>query len=288
MDVMAKGAYITVTGQGCRELEGEGVVTNWQAFCLNLWAVGFEAVRFDVAFDDRTGILPFAEIQERVEGAARDWESRSFTTRAKSVGGQWSGGQDKDFGYTLGFGVRGSETYVRMYDKAAQQGVSDAWIRCELEFRRERASAAIAMLGNEGLRGIAGVLRSHLDFKCDRESRLGAAVTRLKRKTTVGWWLSFLDGCDKAQLAIKPVVRSVERSLDWIQKQVAPALAMILSAKGYGWESVAGLALAGIPRLRKCHREMLRCHESNFARGLARVKPSFVAASVGGGSLVAV
>lgn len=302
LDVVGKGAYLTISGQGMRELEGDRVVKDWQALALNLWALNFDATRFDLAFDDKEGILPFEEIEARANEAGKDWGSRSFTTRFRMAGGQWSGGLDRPYGYTVNFGVRGSETYVRFYDKAAQMkaaglevGDCEQWTRAECEWRRERANAALLAFGGyrmptvaevaEGNTSIvkldvsptsyfAGVLRACIDFKdVEAVTRLGASATRLENRPSAPWWDRFLAGVEKARLEVKPVLRSVERTVEWLTSQVAPALGVLLKASGYGVESLLGLAGMGLGKLRKAHLEMLERHENNFARGLAAVNP---------------
>jgi hypothetical protein len=280
-------AYLTITGQGCRELEGDGVVLNWQELAGELWARAFDCSRFDVAYDDRAGVLPFATLKRRVEAAAKSWGDRSFTTRAQVVGGQWSGGAGRPFGYTLNVGARGSETFVRFYDKAAQmkavhdEDVDGQWTRCELEFRRDRANAALlafagmrmptvaealagesgpVLLEVSGAAAIAGVLRGHLEFK-----RLGTH-SRLENCRVAPWWAVFLAGCEKARLVVRPVVRSVERSLKWIGKQVAVSLGLVLAADGFGVRTLHALARYGQTRFLKKHQEILSAHNNNFAR----------------------
>jgi hypothetical protein len=278
--------YLTVTGQGCRELEGDGVILNWEELAGELHARDFDCSRFDVAFDDRAGVLPFATLRRVVEGAAKCWDSRTFTSRAQVVGGQWSGGADRPFGYTLGIGVRGSETFVRFYDKAAQlkavknEDVEGTWTRCELEFRRERANAALCAFGGfrmptvsesvcgggpvllevSGAAAIAGVLRAHLDFK-----RAGTSA-RLERCKTASWWSAFLANCDKARLVVRPVVRSVDRSVRWLGKQVAVSLGLVLAAEGFGVRTLHALAKYGQERFSRVHHEMLAAHNFNVAR----------------------
>ncbi len=287
-DVPRKGLYLTITGQGCRELEGDQVVTDWVALAASLWALGFEANRFDFAYDDHAGILPFEEIKKRTEEAAKSqMTEKSFVTRVKRVGGEWSGGIDRPYGYTLGFGVRGSETYVRMYDRAALlrgkgEEVEGECTRVELEWRRERSQSALLAfagyrmptvrefmegvtdavpLGMSGSCVLAGVLRGHIEFK-DNE----ATHSRLKNMPIAPWWERFLGACEKAKLVVKPILRSVEKSVQWVAKQVAPALGLILKAEGFGLRSVCELAKYGATRFRKSHHEMLETHNSNFAR----------------------
>jgi hypothetical protein len=293
-DVPRKGLYLTITGQGCRELEGDQVVADWRALAESLWAVGFEANRFDFAFDDHAGILPFEEIKARTEEAAKsEMTEKSFVTRVKRVGGEWSGGIGRPYGYTLGFGVRGSETYVRMYDRAALlrgkgEDVEGECTRVELEWRRERAQAALLAfagyrmptireftegitdavpLGMSGSAVLAGVLRGHIEFKdTEATGRFGETFSRLKEMPVVSWWERFLGACEKARLVVKPIIRSVEKSVQWVAKQVAPALGLILKAEGFGLRSVYELAKLGTVRFRKVHQEMLATHNSNFAR----------------------
>jgi hypothetical protein len=161
------------------------------------------------------------------------------------------------------------------------EDVDGSWTRCELEFRRDRANAALlafagmrmptvaealagesgpVLLEVSGPAAIAGVLRGHLDFK-----RVGTN-TRLENCKSAPWWAAFLAGCDKARLVVRPVVRSVERSLKWIGKQVAVSLGLVLAAEGFGVRTLHALAQYGQTRFAKKHREMLSTHNNNFAR----------------------
>jgi len=58
-------------------------------------------------------------------------------------------------GYTQYIGKKTSETYVRIYDKASEMGVSFKWVRCEIVLQGDRATPALhAYLRDNSVRGL--------------------------------------------------------------------------------------------------------------------------------------
>jgi phage replication initiation protein len=125
--------------------------------------------RLDVAFDDRAGVMS-------VHDAHNAMKARQCVTRARKwkffEGGTVASGTAE--GGTLGIGSRHSNTYTRIYDKAAEQrskghSVEGPWTRVETEYADERADAVgmcLAGLSLEQLRETAiGFLRQAVDFR---------------------------------------------------------------------------------------------------------------------------
>jgi hypothetical protein len=291
VDSGQQGCYATITGQGCRELEADGVVLDWVQFTRSLVAADFDCRRFDHAWDAYGGLLPFEEIKTRIEDAAKSMMAeRSFVSQARSVGGEWSGGYDKPYGYTLYVGRRTSETMLRIYDRASllrgqgvEIGENEQITRAELEWKRERAQSALlafagyrvptvaefiagqsdwVSLGVSGAAAVVGVLCSHLDFK------IVGSATRIERCDSEPWWERFTDLAEKSRLYVRKLIRTVERNLSWLWRQCAPGMAVAVAA--YGREVLDALVVDGQMRVdkadrkgQKVYRKMLDQHARN-------------------------
>jgi hypothetical protein len=90
--------------------------------------------------------------------------------------------------------------------------------------------------------------------------------TRIENCKPAPWWSRFTNDCEKARLVVRPVVRSVERSLRWLGKQVSVSLGLVLAADGFGVRTLHALAKYGQERFAKKHQEMLAAHNFNVAR----------------------
>ena len=129
--------------------------------------------RIDVALDDRNGVIDV----DRIYAAVKAGNCVSHFRQSRLISGL-DVGSGLDTGKTLCMGSRQSDTYLRIYDKAAEQRakekpVEGTWIRWEMEWKAERADAvgmALSGLDQESFQKyIVGVFRSALDFRdCTR------------------------------------------------------------------------------------------------------------------------
>ena len=256
------GIHVRVSGDGCRQLEAEGVVTDWRE-SLSWWLTcGAHVSRLDVAADDRAesagaGVLCFAKMKQ----AVRD---RHYTCRSSRFRFEESGDHNKPggLGETIYLGERSSQMFVRIYNKAAEQ-LQDGgevafphWLRVEAEFKKEKAHAMALRIASEGLDAFAGVLRSHLAFREPTENEQRA------RWPVADWWLCFLNHAARAPISLAPLVRTVEETVEWVARQVAPSLAVIVNATGYGWEKLRSLVGYGERRFRSRHLDPLIRHNT--------------------------
>lgn len=244
------GVHVEVSGQGCRQLEAEGIVPEWAGFLNYLDNLGFKASRLDVAWDDRptdgsAGVLDFEQVKEHVDAWA-------FTSPVKRCEEHCRRERGKAPERTLCIGSRSSDTFCRIYDKAAQTGTDGHWVRVELEFKRERAQAALRLIYCGGGRAITGVLREFLEFKDASDTD-----SNRSRWPVSAWWLAFLGAAAKCKLAMAPAERTCEKVSNWIDKQVLPALALLSLAPGWGLDWIAEGIERGRERLRRPHHRML-------------------------------
>ncbi len=249
------GIHVEITGQGCREEEASGRIKDWREFFARLLEFGCKFTRVDIAQDDRSGWLDLEQIGQ----AVRD---RAFTSRFRR--GQeiiaWNNDAAKDGGRCFYFGSAASLASVRIYDKAREQGlpVGEHWVRVEQIFRDERAQAMVKEFVAKGFAVCAGILRNYLEFKEEAEG-----VRRDQRKPA-GWWLAFLGGVEKARLSMAKLARTLDQVREWLERQVTPAVALMLEWKG-GPEWFCGQMELAKFRWKKEHLSMLAA--ANAAAG---------------------
>ena len=129
--------------------------------------------RIDVAMDDRSGVIDI----ERIYASVVAGNCVSHFRKSQLVAGL-DLGSGVQTGQTICLGSRQSDTYLRIYDKAAEQRakekpVEGTWVRWEMEWKDERADAvglALSVLDHERFQKyLVGVFRTAVDFRdCTR------------------------------------------------------------------------------------------------------------------------
>ncbi len=218
----------------------------WARYMLN--DLGARCRRLDIAFDDRGGYLHYDHIVAAVTG--RNVVSRYRNKFDPGRGGSLSG----DDGWTLYFGRYGGKTFVRIYDKAKERGLTDGthWIRVEAVFRAERAELALVdwlKTGFSAARAV-GLLRGLVDFRVRQEDN----TIHPERWPFVDWWQAFLGEITATHLgtAAEPP-KSVADGYEHLLKTASPLLAMVNDF--YGEQAVADLIAAGRDRQKKQHKK---------------------------------
>jgi len=217
---------LVFTGKGCRELEAAGWFESWPVTLRQLLAGGASFSRLDVALDDREGVLNMDHI------VACCNEGRVVCRYGKIIPSEE---RDEVTGAVKGrmvtFGSRGSDTSIRIYDKALQQkaveqDVSGPWIRVELQARKTRAQALASAVGGDEA-PFSGILLSCLDFKGKGRSK------RRERLPTAAWWTVFLGTEQRFQLQTAPRSQSIEKTHDWMMTQMARGYASVVDSGLY-------------------------------------------------------
>lgn len=122
-------------------------------------------------------------------------------------------------GGTLYVGARTSQRMVRFYDKAVEQGIKDAtWTRCEVEFKSRSAQVAAQHLAAGG--SVADLIVSVVDFReLDK--------VEIEDRSRCGWWHDWIGVAARVSFAGRKLQQSVEQALAWVERAVAPTLAML-------------------------------------------------------------
>lgn len=248
------GRHFEIPGSGCRQLEAAGVVEDWPGFLAYLAQMGAHFSRVDVALDDRAGYLDLAVVEAHLREGLCTTRWRQARTLSKfGIGRSTDGGE---LGHTVYVGSAQSDVMVRFYDKAAEKGEKDGhWVRCEVQFRDERAESVVSYIVGAGVGAVVGVLRGYLEFRTrgvdSNKSRWGLA----------SWWASFVGAASRARLEVRKVAPTLDRVYAWLRRQVAPTLAMLAVYRGGDVDFTLGelyqLTLSGADRLRPKHRAIL-------------------------------
>ena len=193
-----------------------------ESLLVDLYNLCGKFTRIDFAADDFQGKLDLKVIEEKTR-------NQTLVTRFK----QWTHVENNFGGQTWSYGSRVSDSYIRIYDKAAEQKIQGHWIRVELELKHERAEAAGKfVVENRETWGEAacGWIRSSLDFKEESSDE------NKSRWDTSDWWLGFLEHSAKVKLFVTRVIQTVDSIVQWIENQVAPSLYTLCMT--VGWQEV--------------------------------------------------
>ncbi len=181
------GFYLLdMSGKGCRTFESYGHGDYDVLFNLVRKEEGKPKVlqdvrltRLDVAYDDMTGVLNIDQICDKT----RLGEFVSRIQRYESIYGSK--------GNSVNFGSKGSNVFIRIYDKARERGFTDGrhWIRCELQIRKENVCGFVNKLARIELSDLyTGVLKNYLSFREANEND-----SNKRRWVESPWWTEFLD-----------------------------------------------------------------------------------------------
>ena len=194
------GFYLLdMSGQGCRTFETYGTGDFERLFKLVQREHGKPKIeqdvrltRLDVAFDDMTGIFDIDVICDKT----RLGEFVSRIQRYEAIYGSK--------GNSVNFGSKGSNVFIRIYDKARERGYTDGrhWVRCELQLRKENACGFVNKLPDNSLSTLyCGVLKNYLSFR-----EVNEQDSNKRRWEESPWWTAFLNNSRAISVAEKPGV----------------------------------------------------------------------------------
>ena len=212
-----------IPGSGLRELETIDVIK----LCKFVVEQGGNITRFDIAADDHGNCLPFDEMVKLCMGDT--FKERVRTKLCRNRKESASGEMLQTLPAIsiqprrIQFGSEKSDNYAVVYDREYVAGISFQFIRIELRLTARKDTAALAKVlisERNPSAYLAGVIRGKLDFL-----RLDNA--RKERRSSVEWWLKFLNNAEAKRLKREPsipggpdtarnVLRVFTRSLDRI------------------------------------------------------------------------
>ena len=229
-----KGTLLELKGKGCRQFESYLLAQgrSWYDFFMDALIEGGVMKRLDLAINDRAGILDIPDLTAKCNREECVSLFRSFKSYASGELVKHNEQDKAGMGHTLYIGSLKSEVYFCCYEKNYEQyaklGIptSEAPIknRFEIRLKDERAYYAVReLLTHYDAEQTAFSIINHYIRFVDREPE--------KRKTD--WklndrWAWFI-GKDRppVKLTTAPEPYTLERTLGWISRQVAPTLKML-------------------------------------------------------------
>lgn len=140
-----QGVWLEMSGKGCRTFERYGSGDWVKLFCFVSKNKDFCTVnRLDLAYDDFLGFLDMSKLVDDTENLNFVSKFRSPAEVIKSI--DLTTGE---VGCTINHGRKGSDTFIRIYDKRFEQHIQDIcqhWVRSEIMLRHDRAATAVYLL----------------------------------------------------------------------------------------------------------------------------------------------
>lgn len=252
------GIHIEMSGQGCREYEELQILT-WSQLFLEFFKYEANFTRLDVAIDDFKGYFSIPALISKIKkGQLVSKFKKAVEMNTIDIGS----GDTK--GTTIYYGASSSRVQIRMYQKnherqnkgfELEQGV-EVWNRTEIQLRDERADTMAVLIATEYkelFQLTAGVLRHYLRFV----NQPSNGDTNKSRWKTSPFWIKFLDGVEKLRLSEVAPDRTVQRTFNWVSKQVTPSLAILFHAFDGDMDLLTSLVVEGSERLSDKDKNMI-------------------------------
>jgi len=226
------GVLLELKGRGCRQMESYLLAQkrSWYDFILDCLTAGGIMKRLDLAINDRAGLLDIPKLKEKYKAG----ECISCFRNQKGYDSTEKSGKDipKNTGETIYFGSRSSEVYMCAYQKNYEQYVkngtdiedSEIKNRFEIRMKNERAYYAVVDLlaYRDAERTAFSIINRYIRF-VDREEN----KPKSQWKINPDWALFIGENRESIQLTTQPEPYTLQKALNWLQRQVAPTIKMV-------------------------------------------------------------
>ena len=260
------GIHLQISGDGMRRLENRKNFT-WDCFLRNAFFFDAKITRLDVAIDDKEGYINMETLNDKINKGECISKFKSCNTIHKQL---ISNGETA--GKTINFGSNTSKIKFRIYDKLLEQGLqydlikmkengidikNPHWVRFEMQLRDDRAEVFSLLYADRDNNLELGemakrVINNYLKFVDSNE-----LDTNRSRWATSQFWITFIDTLEKLKLTIQKPKKKLEDVYFWLEKSVAPSLAMIVKASGGDLTELDKLVINNSYRLTKKHEAMI-------------------------------
>ncbi len=227
-----KGVLLELKGRGCRQMEFflSAQKRTWSTFFSSCFAIGGIIKRLDLAINDYAGLLDIPEL-------ALKCERGECVTLFNSFKGCRSGklvhrSEKDDMGETLYLGSFNSDIYFCVYQKDYEQFVK---LGIPMDETRIKNRFEIRVKNEKGNQMLHELIHS-----TDIEKTIFSWINRyirfvepVENKVPTKWpltysWRQFIGyNREKMQLITEPKPYTIERTLKWLEHQVAPSMKLV-------------------------------------------------------------
>jgi len=211
------GVHVDISGGGCRILEELGTKLHELAG----WAAAHAAkfTRIDIALD--TSEVHISTVRAAAEANQIKGHVQSYDRIVQSS-------PAKGAGTTVYFGSAASQRMLRVYDKAAEQKITDGtvWTRFEWQFRAVKADMMGRLFALGDWSQVLAACKDFVQFTSPESS----ADSNRSRHKEASWFTSLLS-MERLRLRVSQATSDlVTRSMAWIDRQWLPTLNALVQA----------------------------------------------------------
>jgi DNA relaxase NicK len=201
-ELSSQGMVMVMSGQALARVPSSMAVLG------RLIEHGWKITRMDVAWDLRNDETPSSELIAEQLKATQSGTSRSIAAYTSAM---------SYTGFTVG--SRKSDFYMRVYDKAKEQGLEGNWLRCEIEIKGDAAHPYALSHWN---RGSVDAVHKMLNM-------LGGTATYITDVMATSL-------IDESPFEAVKIDRGETDTEGWLYKQVYPALVKFAKANPLSFE----------------------------------------------------
>ena len=229
-----KGVLLELKGRGCRQFESYLLAQqrSWYDFLMDALIDGGVMKRIDLAINDHTGILDIPELAEKCRKREYIGKSRSYKFYQSGELIKHREDDREYMGRTLYLGSLKSDVYFCIYEKDYEQYVklgtpldeADIINRFEIRLRNERAYYAVRDLLTyyDAEQTAFSIINQYVRFVDEEPDK---RKNDWKLNDRWAWFIG--DNRQSLKLTTKPEPYTLDRTLRWVQRQVAPTLKML-------------------------------------------------------------
>lgn len=208
------GICASISGKGCRYLEAQGQ-NLWHLIFRLARSVKINITRLDLALD--TDVKLINKIRKSVDNKKYISKSRNISYICKSL-------ESSTRTETIYIGSRSSELMIRLYDKAVEQKLDGVdWERWEIVLKKKKIKEVIPLLEKDISQTFRDILFTYF-------RPLRTVDSNKSRSKVCKWYLDFLGSVKKISLYSEPKEKTIEDKWLWLEKQVAPTMALLSEA----------------------------------------------------------
>lgn len=208
------GICCSVSGKGCRYMEAQGQ-NLWHLIFRLARSVKINITRIDLALD--TDVKLINKIRKSVDNKKYISKSRNISYICKSL-------ESSTRTETIYIGSRSSELMIRLYDKAVEQKLDGVdWERWEIVLKKKKIKEVIPLLEDDISQTFRDILYTYF-------RPLKSVESNKSRSEVCKWYLDFLGRVKKISLYSEPKEKTIEDKWLWLEKQVAPTMALLSEA----------------------------------------------------------
>lgn len=235
------GVNTSISGKGCRYMESQNI---------NLWSLVFRLSRSDKINITRLDLALDTDIK-LIDKIRAKIDKKEYISKSRSISYICKSGSISTRTETIYIGSRSSDLMIRIYDKAVEQGLEEVdWERWEIVLKKDKIKEAIPLLK----KGISQTFKNILYTYFRPIQKIESNKSRSK---VCNWYLKFLGQVEKVSLYKDPIEKTIEEKWQWVEKQVAPTLAL-LSLAFENTDFLAGIARGNIERIKQKDMELIK------------------------------